>query len=85
MTEEELSHYGVLRRSGRYPWGSGDNAYQNNQNFLGYVKDLQNKGLSEAEIAKSLDITTTELRAEKSIAKNEVKKHNQIDVKFEPK
>lgn len=79
MTEEELSHYGVLRRSGRYPWGSGNNAYQNNQNFLGYVKDLQDKGLSETEIAKGLGITTTELRAEKSIAKNEIKKQNQID------
>ena len=22
--DEELMHYGIKRRSGRYPWGSGD-------------------------------------------------------------
>ena len=22
-TEDELYHYGILRKSGRYPWGSG--------------------------------------------------------------
>lgn len=71
--EDYLEHYGVLRRSGRYPWGSGGNAYQNHQGFLGYVDDLAKKGLSQVEIAKSMDISTTELRQWKSNAKNEIK------------
>ena len=25
VEEDILMHYGVKRRSGRYPWGSGDN------------------------------------------------------------
>ena len=28
VEEDILMHYGVKRRSGRYPWGSGDNPYQ---------------------------------------------------------
>ena len=28
IAEDILMHYGVKRRSGRYPWGSGDNPYQ---------------------------------------------------------
>jgi len=72
--EDELFHIGVLRKSGRYPWGSGDNPHQRNKQFLDYVADLQSKGMSETDIAKGMDITTTQLRAAKSIAKNEQKK-----------
>ena len=25
---EAIAHYGMPRRSGRYPWGSGENPYQ---------------------------------------------------------
>lgn len=32
----ELYHYGVKRRSGRYPWGSGERPYQ------GIFSDLKN-------------------------------------------
>ena len=28
ISDDMLMHYGVARRSGRYPWGSGDNPYQ---------------------------------------------------------
>jgi DNA-binding CsgD family transcriptional regulator len=70
----ELLHYGVLRRSGRYPWGSGLEPQEHNRGFLGYVTDLKSKGVSDTEIAKGLGITTTQLRAAKSIAKNEVQK-----------
>lgn len=28
MTNDYIAHYGVKRRSGRYPWGSGDRPYQ---------------------------------------------------------
>ena len=69
MTEDTLAHYGILRKSGRYPWGSGKDPYQRSRDFQGLVKGLAAKGMSEAEIAKGLGMTTTELRATKSIAK----------------
>lgn len=28
MTSEEIYHFGIKRRSGRYPWGSGERPYQ---------------------------------------------------------
>ena len=42
--DDELYHYGTPRHSGRYPWGSGKNPYQRNQDFLGRVNDLRKKG-----------------------------------------
>ena len=71
--EDYLAHYGILRKSGRYPWGSGDTQGQRNKDFLDHVDSLRSQGLSETEIAKGLDMTTTELRALKSIAKNQQK------------
>lgn len=71
--DNELQHYGVARRSGRYPWGSGDNPYQHEQGFLGAVKELQDAGYSEKEIAEAFGISTTVLRARKSVAKDELK------------
>lgn len=71
--DDYLLHYGMLRRSGRYPWGSGGNAEQNHRSFMGMVKDFRAEGMSEAEIAKAFDISTTDLRALKSIANNEIK------------
>lgn len=71
-----LEHYGMPRRSGRYPWGSGKDPYQRNKDFLSYVDSLKAKGLSEAEIAKYCEMSTTELRAMKSMAVNQVKAEN---------
>ena len=34
LTDDILMHYGMPRRSGRYPWGSGDNPYQQSGDFL---------------------------------------------------
>ena len=82
MEEEPfLQHYGVLRRSGRYPWGTSgwgagempDSSEQNSRNFLAYIKSLFSKGMSEKEVAEGLGCSTTELRAAKSIAVNEVR------------
>jgi DNA-binding CsgD family transcriptional regulator len=70
----DLYHYGILRRSGRYPWGSGEQSEERSRGFLGYVEELKVKGLSEVDIAKGLGITTTQLRAARAIAKNEVGK-----------
>ena len=71
IEEKILIHYGMPRRSGRYPWGSGDNPYQHSGDFLSRIDELKEQGLSETEIAKSLNLTSTEYRAYKSIAKNE--------------
>ena len=70
----DLAHYGVKRKSGRYPWGSGKDPQQHSGDLLSTIKDLKAKGLSETEIAKGLGMTTTQLRAQKSIAKNEKRK-----------
>jgi len=40
----ELYHYGMPRRSGRYPWGSGDNGYQHNEDFVARVERLKKEG-----------------------------------------
>lgn len=72
--ETGLAHYGVLRKSGRYPWGSGGPEYASNSGFLQYVDKLKKQGLSEAQIAKGIGLdSTTQLRAAKSIAKTEEK------------
>ncbi len=71
IAEEILMHYGMPRRSGRYPWGSGDNPYQHSGDFLSRIEELKNQGLSETEIAKSMGLTTTQYRTQKSLAKDE--------------
>jgi hypothetical protein len=77
LTDEEydayLAHYGVLRRSGRYPWGSGDNVDWSNADFKAYVKDMRRQGLSDTEIAKGVGMNTTELRAVTSLVNAEMK------------
>lgn len=70
--DDALMHYGVKRRSGRYPWGSGENPYQHSGDFISRVKTLKAKGLSEKEIAKGMGYeSTTDYRYAYSIAKNE--------------
>lgn len=73
---KELYHIGIERRSGRYPWGSGENPYQRDKNFLQIVDDLKKSGMSEAEIARNLGITTTQLRARKAIEKTAQKQED---------
>ncbi len=71
IAEEILMHYGMPRRSGRYPWGSGDNPYQHSGDFLSRVEELEKQGMKQTEIAKALGVTTTQLRTQKSLAKDE--------------
>ena len=74
--DNSLMHYGTLRRSGRYPWGSGNNPAQSHADFLSQVKALEQQGFSQTEVATALGINTTQLRARKSIAKNELRAAN---------
>lgn len=71
---EELAHYGMPRRSGRYPWGSGEDPYQHgSRDFLGRVEELKKTGWSETpdNIKKEFGLTTTQYRIEKALAKDE--------------
>ena len=73
--EEFLEHYGMPRRSGRYPWGSGDDPYQHEPDFLSRVDKLKEKGWKETpeNIKKEFGLTTTQYRIEKSICLDERK------------
>ena len=73
--DKYLRHYGILRKSGRYPWGSGDDPEQRSGSFLGMVAEMKRNGLSETEIAEAfstpdMPFNTTDLRATRTIARN---------------
>lgn len=74
IVEDMICHYGVKRRSGRYPWGSGDDPYQHSGDLASRFDELKKSGLGEIEIAKAMGFsTTTELRAAVKQAKHEQK------------
>lgn len=73
--DDILMQYGVKRRSGRYPWGSGDKNYQHSGDFLSRVQELKGAGLSEKEIVNVLGLdSSTQLRVAYTVAKNERRK-----------
>lgn len=71
--DEYLEHYGMPRRSGRYPWGSGENPYQHGNDFLSRIEKLKSKGWTETpeNIKNEFGLTTTQYRAQKALAKDE--------------
>ena len=71
IAEDILMHYGVKRRSGRYPWGSGDNPYQHSGDFLSRVNELKGQGLTEKQICEALGMTTTDYRMQVRVANHE--------------
>jgi hypothetical protein len=64
-------HYGIKRKSGRYPWGSGRDAYGRSRSFYAMIDDLKNGNpkIPETEIAKAMGLSVADLRATKTIAK----------------
>lgn len=83
VPDEVLMHYGMPRRSGRYPWGSGEDPHQHgSRDFLGRVEEMRKSGFTftdekgktwtgDTAIAKSLGLSTTQFRTEISLAKDE--------------
>lgn len=70
----DAMQYGILRKSGRYPWGSGSTQNVRNRDFLGYFDKVRSDGkLSVTEACKLLGISTTDYRAARSAAKNQQK------------
>lgn len=80
VDEDTLAHYGMPKRSGRYPFGSGKDPYQRNCDLLGRYAELKKKGYSETDIAAEMKMlnrdgqpSTTKLRTELRYAKDERK------------
>ncbi len=73
MTDDFLVHYGTPRHSGRYPWGSGKDPYQSASSFLSERDRLRKEGMGDTDIARAWGMTTTEFRAQGSIARAEKK------------
>ena len=74
LTDEEfLEHYGMPRRSGRYPWGSGKDDYQHAIDFLGRIEKLRDKGWKEtpANIERDFGLSVKDYRMEKTLCLNE--------------
>ena len=77
--EEYIEHYGMPRRSGRYPWGSGEDPYQHgSRDFISRVEDLKKTGWTETpeNIKEAFGINTTQYRIEKALAKDERRAYN---------
>lgn len=81
-SEDELMHYGMPRRSGRYPWGSGKDPYQHSEDFMSRVEELRKQNFTYTDengktytgdlaIAKSMGLTSTQFRTQYSLAKDE--------------
>lgn len=71
MYDSVLMHYGVKRRSGRYPWGSGKEPYQRSGDLLARVNSLKKEGLTEKQIADTIGLSTTDLRMQLRVANHE--------------
>ena len=71
--DDTLAHYGMPRRSGRYPWGSGEDPYQHSNDFLSRVEQLKKSGWAETpeNIKKEFGLNTTQYRTEKRICAEE--------------
>lgn len=77
MSDYELEHIGVKYRSGRYPYGSGEDPYQHDGDFLSRVEELEKSGMKESEIVKALGFSSTkEFRNYRSVATNERRRLN---------
>ena len=77
--QEILCHYGMPRRSGRYPWGSGKESYQHSGDFLSRIEGMKkdgftftddegNKYTGDAAIYKYFGMSSTEFRMQKELA-----------------
>lgn len=77
--DDYIAHYGLLRRSGRYPWGSGKDPLQRSKSFLETLQGLIAKfGWTTAEVAEyysteEYPLSSVDIRAMKTIARHQVR------------
>lgn len=93
IAEDILMHYGMPKRSGRYPWGSGEDPYQHgSRDFLSRVDELRKQNFKytdetgktwtgDTAIAKSMGLSTTQFRTEIGLAKDERRMYTLAKIK----
>jgi DNA-binding CsgD family transcriptional regulator len=78
LQNEDVLHIGVKRRSGRYPYGSGDEPYQHGMDFLGRYEALKKSGKSDKDIAKELNMLNEKGEPSTGILRLELKYANDM-------
>lgn len=73
---DTLKHYGVKRKSGRYPWGSGEDPIQGSRDFLNSYRNLKSQGDSDVVISTKMGMNTRQLREKRSYAIAEETSYN---------
>lgn len=68
----DMMHYGILRKSGRYPWGSGGDEYTRSMDFFAMDKALKANNIPEVERAQAMGLSVADYRSTKTIAKEQV-------------
>ena len=71
--EDWLMHYGMPRRSGRYPWGSGEDPFQHEKFYQSVMMLKKEEGLTDKEIQEEFNMTSSEYRSLRQVAFNEHK------------
>lgn len=70
-----VSHIGVKYRSGRYPYGSGENPFQHDpKGFMNAYKQAILEGKTDKEFAESQKLTSSQLATMKRLAKNAIRR-----------
>lgn len=80
---DALMHYGTKYHSGRYPYGSGEDPYQHNGDFLSRVERLKKEGFKETaeEVQKHFGMKLEEYRNEKYWAEFTRREQNVVKAK----
>ena len=80
---DALMHYGTKYHSGRYPYGSGEDPYQHNGDFLSRVERLKKEGFRETadEVQKHFGMKLEEYRNEKYWAEFTRREQNVVKAK----
>lgn len=91
IKDNSLNHYGMPRRSGRYPYGSGEDPYQHAGDFISRVKKLTKEGFEYTDengrkwtgqnaVAKSMGLSIKEFKVQYATAENRVRRDRNAQI-----
>lgn len=70
--DDDILHYGIKRKSGRYPWGSGENPYQHDGLFMERYNENKAAGMTDSQIADAMGIPVAYMRQKREIETNKL-------------